>query len=62
MYLSGVQTALSGFPLKTCLHAKVRRFGTQACGNDIVGWVSIFETTSENKTITDHTDVTDVRE
>ena len=32
--LSGVQNALSGFPLKTCLHAEVRRFGTQACGND----------------------------
>jgi len=42
--LSGIQTgtdtavgqfwAMSGFPLKTCLHAEVRRFGTQACGND----------------------------
>jgi len=24
----------SGSPLKTCLHAEVRRFGTQACGDD----------------------------
>ena len=35
--LDGIDVALSGYPLKTCLHAEVRRFGTQACGYDKKG-------------------------
>ena len=45
--LSGVQNALSGFPLKTCLHAEVRRFGTQACGNDNCFCGRIFKVVSK---------------
>ena len=50
--MSGVQNALSGFPLKTCLHTKVRRFGTQACGNDSDGRDSIFENISILEAVT----------
>ena len=49
MFPSGVQNALSGFPLKTCLHAEVRRFGTQACGNDNSSSVRVFEITSSQR-------------
>jgi len=60
MSLSGVQNALSGFParppagwpLKTCLHAEVRRFDTQACGNDIDGRDTIFENISILEAVT----------
>jgi hypothetical protein len=59
MLVSRVQNALSGFPacpkhsfgaagrpLKTGLHAKVRRFGTQACGNDNYSLECVFEMVS----------------
>ncbi len=51
VFPSGVQNALSGFPLKTCLHAEVRRFGTQACGNDNSSSVHVFEITSSKSTV-----------
>jgi hypothetical protein len=62
MSLSGVQNALSGFParppagwpLKTCLHAEVRRFDTQACGNDKYFMLHAFETASRNKSFMLH--------
>jgi len=34
---------MAGWPLNTCLHAKVQRFGTQACGNDNGDEDRIFE-------------------
>ena len=48
MHVSGVQTTQSGFPPESCLHTEVRRFGTQAWGNDSVGWLGIFEMASSN--------------
>jgi hypothetical protein len=43
-WFSGTDVALSGYPLKTCLHAEVRRSGTQACGYDkkCLGLAEIF--------------------